>query len=156
VLDPTDYDAGELLSVADPTTVDAETGVSLPRVRRGSQLQRRVTGGVTRWQVARRIVSHVTDETRGRVDVDAQTSLRVPEAHADFADYDPLSDVVQHPGETPAFTTETTVMDAVDELANVFLPTAADDHPKTHRRVLDEPAVLTGGRIAIPRLDEDL
>jgi len=141
------------------------TNLEASAYRRGSQLQRYATGGVTGNEVDRRIVAYVEDETQGRVNIDAQTAREYKEAHADFVDYEPFSDVVQQPGGgTHEFTIETAVMDAVDEyvdeavdeLANSFLPELANDHLKVYRRVLDEPVVLTGGMTAIPGLVDEL
>lgn len=42
--------------------------------------------------------------------------------------------------------------EAVDELANTFLPQLANDHVKLYKQTLDEPIVLTGGMTCIPGL----
>lgn len=137
------------------------TNLEVSAYRRGSQLQRYATGGVTGNEVDRRIVAYVEDETQGRVNIDTQTAREYKEDHADFLDYEPFSDIVQQPGGgSHEFTIESAVMDAVDEyvdetveeLANTFLPELANDHLKVYRQVLDEPIVLTGGMTAIPGL----
>jgi hypothetical protein len=141
------------------------TNLEVSAFRRGSQLQRYATGGVTGNEVDRRIVAYVEDETQGRVNIDTQTAREYKEAHADFVDYEPFSDIVQQPGGgTHEFTIEDSVMDAVDEyvdevveeLANAFLPELANDHLKVYRRVLDAPIVLTGGMTAIPGLVDEV
>ena len=158
---------GDGLEAVEQTFVGVNLGstnLEASAYRRGSQLQRYATGGVTGNEVDRRIVTYVEDETQGRVNIDTQTAREYKEAHADFVDYEPFSDVVQQPGGgTHEFTIETAVMDAVDEyvdeavdeLANSFLPDLANDHLKVYRRVLDEPVVLTGGMTAIPGLVDE-
>jgi len=47
------------------------------------------------------------------------------------------------------------VDDAVDELANTFLPEFASDSMKTYKLALDQPVVLTGGMTCIPGLVEE-
>ncbi|ESS05469.1 MAG: hypothetical protein A07HB70_02513 [uncultured archaeon A07HB70] len=110
---------GDGLEAVEQTFVGVNLGstnLEASAYRRGSQLQRYATGGVTGNEVDRRIVTYVEDETQGRVNIDAQTAREYKEAHADFVDYEPFSDVVQQPGGgTHEFTIETAVMDAVDE-----------------------------------------
>jgi activator of 2-hydroxyglutaryl-CoA dehydratase len=42
------------------------------------------------------------------------------------------------------------VDDAVDEVANVFMPDLANDYMKIYQQALDNPVVLTGGMACIP------
>jgi activator of 2-hydroxyglutaryl-CoA dehydratase len=67
--------------------------------------------------------------------------------------------VIQQPGGgSHEFTIETSVTDAldeyldeaVDEIANVFLPELASDHIRIYRRTLEEPIVLTGRMANVP------
>jgi hypothetical protein len=141
------------------------TNLEASAYRRGSQLQRYATGSVTGNEVDRTIANYVEAETQGRVNIDRTTAREYKEAHADFVDYDPFSDIVQQPGGgTHEFTIETSVMDAVDEyvddavdeLANAFLPELANNNLKVYRRALESPIVLTGGMTAIPGLVDEI
>jgi len=132
--------------------------------RRGEQLSRFATGSVTGNEVDRRIANHVEDETQGRVNIDPTTAREYKERHADFDDFTPFTDVIQQPGGgSHEFTIERSVMDALDEyvdeavdvIANSFLPQVANDHMKTYNLALDHPIMLTGGMTAIPGLVEE-
>jgi len=129
--------------------------------RRGEQLSRFATGAVTGNEVDRRIANYVEDETQGRVNVDLQTAREYKEDHGDLERYEPFTDIVQQPGGgTHEFTIEDSVVraieeyvdEAVDELANVFLPQLANDHIRVYKQALDERIVLTGGMAEIPGL----
>jgi hypothetical protein len=127
--------------------------------RRGEQLAPFSTGAITGSEVDRRIANYVEEETQGRVNIDLTTAREYKEAHADFEDYEPFSDILQQPGGgTYEFTIEDAVMDAVDEfvddavdeVANVFMPDLANDYMKIYQQALDNPIVLTGGMACIP------
>ena len=131
--------------------------------RRGEQLSPYVTGAVTGNDVDRRIVGYVEEETQGRVKIDLTTAREYKEAHADFEEFQPFTDVVQQPGGgSHEFTIERSVMDAVDEyldevvdeIANRFLPELASDNMKIYQLALAKPVVLTGGMAAIPGMVE--
>jgi hypothetical protein len=132
--------------------------------RRGEQLSPYVTGAVTGNDVDRRIVGYVEEETQGRVKIDLTTAREYKEAHADFVDFQPFTDVVQQPGGgSHEFTIERSVMDAVDEyldevvdeVANRFLPELASDNMKVYQLALSKPIVLTGGMAAVPGVVEE-
>jgi len=132
--------------------------------RRGEQLAPWATGAVTGVGVDRTITGHVEEETQRRVSIDQQTAREYKERHADFADYEPFTDIVQQPGGgSHEFTIEWAVMDAVDEfvddaveaVADDFLPNVAQEHVRVYRRSLDSPIVLTGGMACIPGLVEE-
>ena len=115
-------------------------------------------------EVDRRIANYVEEETQGRVNIDTQTAREYKEAHADFEDFQPFTDVIQQPGGgTHEFTIERSVMDAcdeylddvVEEVANSFLPELANEHMKVYQRALIEPIVLTGGMACIPGIVEE-
>jgi cell division ATPase FtsA len=95
------------------------------------------------------------------VTIDLTTAREYKEAHGDFDDFVPFTDIIQQSdGGTHEFTIERSVMDAldryvdeaVDELANTFLPQLANDHLKLYKQTLAEPLVLTGGMACIPGL----
>ena len=132
--------------------------------RRGEQLSPVTTGAVTGNEVDRRIANYVEEETQGRVNIDVQTAREYKEAHADFNDFEPFTDVIQQPGGgSHEFTIERSVMDAcddylddvVEEVANGFLPELANDYMKVYQRALIEPVVLTGGMACIPGVVEE-
>ena len=127
--------------------------------RRGEQLVPRSTGSITGDEVDRRIANNVEDETQGRVNVDPTTAREYKERHADLADYEPFTDVVQQPGGgSHRFTVERGVMDAVEEYLDAVVEAVSDGvlldlaeaHPDVYDRALDEPIVLTGGMACIP------
>lgn len=135
------------------------TNLEASAFRRGEQLESYATGAVTGTRVDRQIASNVEEETQGRVNIDLQTAREYKEAHADFDNYEPFTDVIQQPGGgTYEYTIETSVTDAVDEyldevvdhVANVFLARLANEHVKIYRQALDQSIVLTGGMAAIP------
>jgi len=132
--------------------------------RRGEQLTRVATGGVTGDEVDRRIANYVEEETQGRVSIDRTTAREYKEEHADFESFEPFTDVIQQPGGgAHEFTIERSVMDAcdeyvdeaVEEIANTFLPEFANDYIKTYKRSLEEPVVLTGGMACIPGIVDE-
>ena len=132
--------------------------------RRGEQLSPMTTGAVTGNEVDRRIANYVEEETQGRVNIDTQTAREYKEAHADFEDFEPFTDVIQQPGGgSHEFTIERSVMDAcdeylddvVEEVANGFLPELANDYMKVYQRALIEPVVLTGGMACIPGIVDE-
>ncbi|WP_254528480.1 rod shape-determining protein [Natrinema gelatinilyticum] len=132
--------------------------------RRGQQLARFATGSVTGNETDRRITNYIEEETQGRVNVDTQTAREYKETHGDFENFEPFTDIIQQPGGgTHEFTIETSVMDAldeyvdeaVDELANAFLPQLANNHIKLYKQALDEDIVLTGGMACIPGLTDE-
>ena len=45
--------------------------------------------------------------------------------------------------------------DAVEEIANAFLPELANDYIKVYQLALDRPIVLTGGMACIPGIVEE-
>jgi len=149
------------------------TNLEASAYRRGEQLVPFTTGAVTGNEVDRRVANYVEEETQGRVNIDTTTAREYKEEHADFVDFEPFTDVIQQPGGgSHEFTIERSVMDAVDEyvdeaveeVANAFLPELANDHIKVYQLALDRPIVLTGGMACIPgivaefeeRLSEEL
>jgi hypothetical protein len=140
------------------------TNMEASAYRRGEQLLHFATGSVTGNEVDRRIANLVEEETQGRVSIDPTTAREYKERHADFENFEPFTDVIQQPGGgSHEFTIERSVMDAldeyvddaVDELANTFLPEFASDSMKTYKLALDQPVVLTGGMTCIPGLVEE-
>lgn len=140
------------------------TNLEASAYRRGEQLAPYSTGSVTGNEVDRMIAAYVEEETQGRVNIDAQTAREYKEAHADFNDFEPFTDVIQQPGGgSHEFTIERSVMDAcneylddvVDNVANTFLPELANDHMKVYQLALDRPLVLTGGMACIPGIVEE-
>ena len=132
--------------------------------RRGEQLAPHVTGAITGNDVDRRIVTNIEEETQGRVKVDLTTAREYKEAHADFVDFEPFTDVVQQPGGgSHEFTIERSVMDACDEyldevvaeVADKFLPSLASDYMKLYQIALSKPIALTGGMACIPGMVEE-
>ena len=127
--------------------------------RRGEQLLPFSTGSVTGNDVDRRIVGNVEEETQGRVRVDLTTAREYKETHGDFNNFEPFSDVVQQPGGgSHEFTIETSVMEAldwyldeaVDAVANEFLPDLANEYMKPYQLALSNPVAVTGGMACIP------
>ncbi|MFD1632672.1 rod shape-determining protein [Haloplanus ruber] len=166
---------GDLEAVEDIfVTVNlGSTNLEASAYRRGEQLVPFTTGAVTGNEVDRRVANYVEEETQGRVNIDTTTAREYKEEHADFVDFEPFTDVIQQPGGgSHEFTIERSVMDAVDEyvdeaveeVANAFLPELANDHIKVYQLALDRPIVLTGGMACIPgivaefeeRLSEEL
>jgi cell division ATPase FtsA len=97
------------------------------------------------------------------VTIDQTTAREYKEEHADIEDFTPFTDSIQQPGGgTHEFTIEHSVMDAldryvdeaVDVIANTFLPQLANDHLRIYKQTLAEPLVLTGGMACIPGLLE--
>ena len=140
------------------------TNLEASAYRRGEQLVPFTTGAVTGNEVDRRIANYVEAETQGRVNIDTQTAREYKEAHADFENFEPFTDVIQQPGGgAHEFTIERAVMDAVDEyldevveeFANSFLPELANDHMKVYQLSLDQPIVLTGGMACIPGIVDE-
>lgn len=140
------------------------TNLEVSAYRRGEQIVPYSTGGVTGNEVDRDIVSNIEEETQGRVKVDRTTAREYKEAHADFDDFEPFTDVIQQPGGgSHEFTIERSVMDAcnkyldevVDTVANEFLPLLANDYMKVYQLSLSKPIVLTGGMACIPGIAEE-
>jgi len=140
------------------------TNLEASAYRRGEQLAPFTTGAVTGNEVDRMIANYVEEETQGRVNIDTQTAREYKEAHADFLDFEPFTDIIQQPGGgTHEFTIERSVMDAVDEylddavdeLANTFLPELANDYMKVYQLALDRPIVITGGMGCIPGIVDE-
>jgi len=132
--------------------------------RRGEQLLPVSTGTVTGNHVDRRIVNNVEEETQGRVRVDLTTAREYKETHGDFDAFEPFSDVVQQPGGgSHEFTIEDSVMDAlnwyldeaVDSVANEFLPDFANEYMKPYQMALSSPIALTGGMACLPGLADE-
>lgn len=139
------------------------TNLEASAYRRGEQLSPFTTGAVTGNEVDRWIANNVEEETQGRVNVDTQTAREYKEQHADFESFEPFTDIIQQPGGgTHEFTIERSVMDAcdeylddvVDEVANTFLPTLANNYVKVYQLALNRPLVLTGGMACIPGIIE--
>ena len=158
---------GEGLEAVDDIFVTVNLGstnLEASAYRRGEQLVPFTTGAVTGNEVDRMVANNVEEETQGRVNVDTTTAREYKEAHADFLDFEPFTDVIQQPGGgSHEFTIERSVMDAVDqyvddaveEVANAFLPELANDHIKVYQLALDRPIVLTGGMACIPGIVEE-
>ncbi|UPM43214.1 rod shape-determining protein [Halocatena salina] len=139
------------------------TNIGACAYRHGKQLSRFTTGSIAGNEVDRWIATNVEEETQGRVHIDGTTAREYKEEHGDFNDFRPFTDVIQQPGGgTHEFTIERSVMDAldryvddaVDAIANEFLPQLATDHTKVYKHVLNEPIALTGGMAAVPGLPE--
>ncbi len=139
------------------------TNIGACAYRRGEQLSRFATGSIAGNDVDRWIAANVEEETQGRVHIDGTTAREYKEQRGDFIDFQPFTDIIQQPGGgTHEFTIERSVMDAldryvdeaVDGIANEFLPRLANDHAKIYKHALDEPIALTGGMAAIPGLPE--
>ncbi|RRJ27768.1 acetate and sugar kinases/Hsc70/actin family protein [Halocatena pleomorpha] len=139
------------------------TNIGACAYRHGKQLSRFTTGSIAGNEVDRWIANNVEEETQGRVHIDGTTAREYKEEHGDFNNFRPFTDVIQQPGGgTHEFTIERSVMDAldryvdeaVDVIANEFLPQLATDHTKVYKHVLDEPITLTGGMAAVPGLPE--
>ncbi|MFD1585486.1 hypothetical protein ACFR9U_00705 [Halorientalis brevis] len=140
------------------------TNLEAAAYRRGEQLNPFATGAVTGNEVDRMIANNVEGETQGRVNIDTTTAREYKEQHADFVDFEPFTDIIQQPGGgAHEFTIERSVMDAcnqylddaVDEIANSFLPELANDHIKVYQLALDQPIVLTGGMACIPGIVDE-
>ncbi|MFC5277190.1 hypothetical protein ACFPM1_00205 [Halorubrum rubrum] len=132
--------------------------------RRGEQLSPFSTGSVTGNEVDRWIVAAVEEESQGRVHIDRTTAREYKEGHADVYDFEPFTDVVQQPGGgSHEFTVDRGVRDpvdryiddAVDVVANEFLPELANDHMKPYQLALGRPIAVTGGMACIPGLVEE-
>ncbi len=132
--------------------------------RRGEQLSPFSTGSVTGNEVDRWIVSAVEEETQGRVHIDRTTAREYKENHADVYDFEPFTDVVQQPGGgSHEFTVDRGVCDPVDRyiddavnvVANEFLPELANDHMKPYQLALGHPIAVTGGMACIPGLVDE-
>jgi len=139
------------------------TNLEASAYRRGEQISPFTTGAVTGNEVDRIIANYVEEETQGRVNIDITTAREYKEAHADFDEFEPFTDIIQQPGGgSHEFTIERSVMDAcneylddaVDEFANTFLSQLANDHMKVYQLALDRPVVLTGGMACIPGVVE--
>ena len=129
--------------------------------RRGEQLSPFSTGSVTGNEVDRWIVAGVEEESQGRVHIDRTTAREYKEEHADVDNFEPFTDVVQQPGGgSHEFTVDRGVQepvnryidDAVDVVANEFLPQLANDHMKPYQLALGRPVAVTGGMACIPGL----
>ena len=140
------------------------TNLEASAYRHGEQLSPFVSGAVTGNEVDRRIANAVEEETQGRVNIDLTTAREYKEEHADFDAFEPFTDVIQQPGGgSHEFTIERSVMeplddyldDAVDEVANNFLSTLANDHMKPYQLALSKPIVLTGGMACIPGIVDE-
>jgi len=132
--------------------------------RRGEQLSPFSTGSVTGNEVDRWIVAAVEEESQGRVHIDRTTAREYKEEHADVYEFEPFTDVVQQPGGgSHEFTVDRGVRDpvdryiddAVDVVANEFLPQLANDHMKPYQLALGRPIAVTGGMACIPGLVEE-
>ena len=140
------------------------TNLEASAYRNGEQLVPFSTGSVTGAEVDRWIANNVEEETQGRVNIDLTTAREYKEDHADFEEYEPVSDTIQQPGGgTYDFTIEDSIMDAVDQyvedavdqVANVFMSALDQDHLKLRQRALQNPIVLTGGMACIPGIEEE-
>jgi hypothetical protein len=140
------------------------TNLEASAYRRGEQISPFTTGAVTGNEVDRVIANYVEEETQGRVNIDITTAREYKEAHADFEEFEPFTDIIQQPGGgSHEFTIERSVMDAcneylddvVEEFANTFLSQLANDHMKIYQLALDRPVVLTGGMACIPGIVEE-
>jgi hypothetical protein len=140
------------------------TNLECSAYRRGEQIAPFTTGAVTGNEVDRVIENYVEEETQGRVNIDITTAREYKEEHADFAEFEPFTDIIQQPGGgSHEFTIERSVMDAcneylddaVNEFANTFLSQLANDQIKIYQLALDRPVVLTGGMACIPGVVEE-
>lgn len=140
------------------------TNIGACAYRRGEQLSRFATGSIAGNEVDRWIANNVEEETQGRVHIDETTAREYKEQHGDFIDFTPFTDIIQQPGGgTHEFTIERSVMDAldryvdeaVDGIANDFLPQLANNHMKIYKHALNQPIALTGGMAAIPGLPRE-
>ncbi len=131
--------------------------------RRGEQLVPVTTGSITGNEIDRRIANYVEEETQGRVNIDQTTAREYKEEHADFDSFEPFTDIIQKPGGgSHEFTIEDSVMnacneyldEAVDEVANGFLPELANSYMKVYKLALEKPIVLTGGMACVPGIVE--
>jgi hypothetical protein len=140
------------------------TNLEIAAYRRGEQLSPYRTGAVTGNEVDRRIVTNIENETQSRVHADINTAREYKERHADFDDFEPVTEMIQQPGGGRLeFTLEWSVMDAVDEylddvvdeFAGTFLPALSNSNMRVYRLAFDQPVVLTGGMACIPGLVEE-
>jgi hypothetical protein len=140
------------------------TNLEVAVYRRGEQLRATATGAVTGNEVDRAIAENVGEETQGRVSIDDTTAREYKETHADLAEFEPFTDVVQQPGGgSHEFTIEWSITEAVDEyldavveeVADTFLPELASNSTTVYQRALSQPVVLTGGMACIPGLVEE-
>jgi len=140
------------------------TNLEMSAYRRGEQLVPFTTGAVTGNEVDRAIANLVEEETQGRVNIDTNTAREYKEAHGDYDEFEPFTDIIQQPGGgTHEFTIERSVMEALDsylddvveEFANQFLPKLANKHMRAYQLALDKPVVLTGGMACIPGIVEE-
>ncbi|WP_418282330.1 rod shape-determining protein [Halorubrum sp. DTA98] len=157
---------GDGLDAIDEVFVSVNTGATTLTAcayRRGEQLSPFSTESVTGTEVDRRIAAAIDAETEGRVHVDRTTAREYKEEHADVSDFEPFTDVVNGPdGDSREFTVDRAVRepveryidDAVDAVANEFLPELATDHLKSSQIALGRPVVVTGGMACIPGLAE--
>lgn len=153
---------GDGLSAIESTFIAVNMGstnLEASAYRRGEQLAPFATGSVTGNGIDQKIANYVEDETQGRVNIDLTTAREYKETHGDFDSFEPFTDIIQQPGGgTHEFTIERSVMDALDEyiddaveeVANTFLPQLANDHMKVYQTALDKPIALTGGMACIP------
>ena len=140
------------------------TNLEASAYRRGEQLAPFSTGAVTGNEVDRRIAARIEEETQGRVNIDRETAREYKEAHADFDEFEPFTDVIQQPGGgAHEFTIEYGVTepldeyldDVVEQIANEFLPELANDHMKVYQLALDSPIAVTGGMACVPGIAEE-
>jgi hypothetical protein len=141
------------------------TNLEVCAYRRGEQLTPLSTGSITGNEVDRRIANYDEEETQGRVNIDPTTAREYKEEYADFVNFEPFTDVIQQPGGgSHEFTIEDSVMDAcneyvdeaVDEVANGFLPDLANNYMKVYQLALEKPIVLTGGMACLPGMVEEV
>lgn len=129
--------------------------------RRGEQLSPFSTGSVRGTEVNQWIINNVEEETQGRVHIDQTTAREYKEGRTDWEDFHPFIDSA--PERTPSNSTvERGVMDAVDryvaeaveEIANEFLPQLASRSIKIYKQTVAEPIVLTGPMAVVPGVCE--
>lgn len=137
------------------------TSLELAAYRRGEQISPYRTGKITGNEVDRDIINFVENETQGRVHLDIQTAREYKEQHADFTNFEPVSDAIQQPGGgRHEFTVDWSIMDAVeaylDNLVDVFidefLTQLSNSERRVYRLAIDRPIVLTGGMACVPGL----
>ncbi|RRJ30514.1 hypothetical protein [Halocatena pleomorpha] len=130
--------------------------------RRGEQLAPFSTGSVRGCEVDRWIINNVEEGTQGRVHIDRTTAREYKEGRTNCDDIQPLFDDTTGSGAAQKSTVERSVTDAidryvkeaVDEIANEFLPRLVSRSIKIYKRVLVEPIVLTGDMAVVPGLRE--
>ena len=157
---------GDGLEAIDEVCISVNMGsttLEASAYRRGEQLSPFSTGSVTGNGVDRGIVAAVEEESQGRVHIDRTTAREYKETHADVDGFEPFTDVVQQPGGgSHEFTVDRGVRkpvdryidDAVDAVANEFLPGLANAHMKPYQLALGRPVAVTGGMACIPGLVE--